>query len=175
MPWSLPPPSCKVASSPIYPSLRQAPGESSGCAASAEGHRAEQGERGAQRPQPSPSTACHPTATRMCLGSRGHPQPPKCPVPTNCWAKSNSPPAAFPAGSRAAAGVAAVEQAKHPPNPLFPRQMLRQGAARMPRDTSPAVFLCLLTITGAHFNRALQFFAYNAFFSAESLFLFFQC
>lgn len=36
----------------------------------------------------------------------------------------------------------------------------------MPRDTSPAVFLCLLTITGAHFNQALQFFAYNAFFSA---------
>lgn len=67
MSWSLPPPGCKVASSPIYPSLRQAPGESSGCAASAEGHGAEQGERGAQQPQPSPSTACHPMATQMSL------------------------------------------------------------------------------------------------------------
>lgn len=51
-----------VASSPIFPSSELAPGESSGCAASAEENGAEQGERGAQ---PSPSTACHPTATRM--------------------------------------------------------------------------------------------------------------
>lgn len=117
MSWSLPPPGCKVASSPIYPSLRQAPGESLGCAASAEGHGAEQGERGAQRPQPSPSTACHPMATPMCPGDPG--SPPATPVPCaqNCWTESKGPSAAFPAGSRGAAGVAAVEQAKHPPNP----------------------------------------------------------
>lgn len=66
MSWPLPPPGCKVASLPIYPSLRQAPGESSGCAASAEGHGAEQGERGAQRPQ-------------HCLAPYGHTNVPRGP------------------------------------------------------------------------------------------------
>lgn len=111
-----------------------------------------------------PSDPALPVTLRPHECARGDPQPPKCPVLTNCWTKSSGPSAAFPAGSRAAPGVAAVEQAKHPSNPLLPRQMLRQRAARMPRDTSPAVFLCLLTITAAHFNCALQFFAYNPFF-----------
>lgn len=68
-------------------------------------------------PSPAPALPVTLWPHQRAQGTRGHPQPPQCPVLRNCWTESKGPSAALPVGSRAAAGVAAVEQAKHPPNP----------------------------------------------------------
>lgn len=114
---------------------------------------------------PSPTPALPVMATRMCLGGRGHPQPPKCPVLMNCWAKSNGSSCSFSCWEQSCcwSGCSGTGQ-----TPTKSPALKTDAQAESSKNAQG--YQSNLTITAPHFNQALQFFAYNAFFSVESLF-----